>query len=94
MDEIIPKKSNEDDTIQKIFNNKNVYMKRIIGDLEFENDHLSSILQGDKLLQIASDVSVINNQGTTAWAIWHNNKKLYPVNSSLMVYTLIHSELN
>ena len=45
--------NNEDDIIQKIVNIKNVHMKRIIGDLNFENDHLSTILQGKKLLKIA-----------------------------------------
>ena len=29
-----------------------------------------------KILKIASDGSVINNQGTAAWAIWENEKRI------------------
>ena len=40
--------NNEDDIIKKIVNINNVDMKRIIDDLNFENDHLSTILQEKK----------------------------------------------
>ena len=41
--------NNEDDIINKIIDTTNVHMKRIIGDLSFEHDHLSTILQGKNL---------------------------------------------
>ena len=58
-------------------------MKLILGLMSINNNSLSTLSDGQKCVQIASDGSVKNKEGTAAWAIWYKKHKL--ISSQLAV---------